>query len=264
MPTMVAAFPPQADNTTRPLRLALISSPHPGTAWLRRMMAVSYELAEVFNDEPADIGWSALPDSCVLALHWPREPDVEQRLTNAGFRLIVVGRHPFDVLASSATRADVDSSVAGRTPASDAFLRYALGQRAGQLVDISRQWWSHPEAYRVRYEDLMADATSELDRIARTIGLPDQPDGRQRRGAVGPAPYGSPGRWRELIPTGHLTELYCRYLPHLSVLGYPVEVPGLLSQAQAEANWFGATGLARAAPARFGAYGEPARTAAQS
>jgi hypothetical protein len=167
------------------LRLALIGTPRSGNTWLRHLLAKLYAAAELAVHAPAEIAWSALPRDCVLQMHEHRTLAMQNKLTKHGFRVVVLARHPLDVLISILHFATHDggtsrwlggeggdeSPIHGAMPCSAAFLDYAQGKRAAALLSISPQWWDLPGCLQVSYESLVQEPARELARIAGAVAL---------------------------------------------------------------------------------------------
>ena len=94
------------------------------------------------------------------------------------FRVVVLSRHPLDVLISIlhfAPRAADGAVARGRggrpdrdhdaLPCSQAFLEYATGPRAAALLGVSHKWRRATGCHNLRYEDLVHDPAGELMRL---------------------------------------------------------------------------------------------------
>ena len=81
-------------------RLALISTPRTGNTWLRHMLSAIYDATELAVHRPDDINWGDLPKRCVLQIHWLRSTPFLSQLQRHNFRVVVLARHPLDVLLS--------------------------------------------------------------------------------------------------------------------------------------------------------------------
>ena len=71
------------------MRLFLFCTPRTGNTWLRLLLSDSLELPSHPVVTPDKIDWSVLPQDCLLSLHWPRTPELERRLGDHGFRVVV-------------------------------------------------------------------------------------------------------------------------------------------------------------------------------
>ena len=68
--------------------------------------------------------------------------------------------------------------IVGVTPRSEALLNF-VGREEGQLLlGFTPNWWNRPDVIRFRYEDLVADAESHLQRLVRQLGEPPSNDRR--------------------------------------------------------------------------------------
>src|SRR5262249_21721995 len=147
--------------------------------WLRHILSDGYELVGILAHSPIDVDWARLPADCILQIHWHQTESFVERLKHYGFRIIVLARHPFDVLISilqfalySSTarwlegEGGNESGILGAMPRSDAFLNYCQGPRASVLLNLTREWWSFPGCIRARYEDLVENASIVIARLA--------------------------------------------------------------------------------------------------
>jgi hypothetical protein len=246
------------------MRLAILCTPRTGNVWLRTLLGDLYGIPTTAVPNPAEVDWERLPPECVLAVHWHRTSLLVQQLRQAGFRVLVPARHPLDVLISILQFCLHDNStlrwlegengnerpIYGSMPGSAAFLDYATGPRAASLLGVSPEWWSDPEALRVRYEDLVADTQGELSRLAEQIGEPPRQPVAQVAAGAGIAQIrqrlsrwehhfwqGRPGLWKTLL-TGPVAERIAEAHPaYFNHLGYRCDPDPLLTPGQADANW---------------------------
>jgi hypothetical protein len=242
------------------MRIAIISSPRSGNSWVRSVLASCLDLQAIavhnYRDAPAQ-----LPERCVLQLHWYREPNFQRYLEENGFRTLVIGRHPLDVLLSvlqfirhePATsqwlegNVQIPAALAGMAPSSDAFADYALGWGAENLLSITYQWWHDERAVRVKYEDLvdtsndkfvrlLAELDCEVPRERLDAALEQYSFGYFRSLPNQHGWQGRPGLWRHLIPASTARTIYRRHRHMFDVLGY--EVPWTwTTRGRAARNW---------------------------
>ena len=239
-----------------PLRIAIVSSPRSGNMWLRRLLRTAYGLDERSAFTPDELDWEALPDTCVLQFHWHRTPEFRALLERYGYSVVVLARHPLDVLVSilhfSAHEPDTslwldgeggdESMLRGADPTSPAFLAYAMSPRARALLSVTPEWWPHADAC-VRYESLVEDPAAELDRIVQALGgqpvLPSEQVIEEVSFASlqqeAPNKHFWQGRaelWREVVPTAAALEI-ARAYPDMHRFGYSVGV----DEETARARW---------------------------
>ncbi len=241
-----------------PRRIAIIGSPRSGNRWARMVLARTLGLQEFAIHNWTDLP-SELPEECILGIHWYREPNFQSFLRKNEFRLVVLARHPLDVLLSVLHfirfepmtsrwlegNCALASELIGSSPLSEAFNRYATSWGAENLLSVGYQWWHDPPILKVRYEDLVADPNDEFTAIASTFGgstsgleailreiscesfraLPNR-HGWQ----------GRPGLWRRLIPTIKALKIYAYHRRVFKTLGYPPPL-SLLTPAEAKRNW---------------------------
>ncbi|CAN5193319.1 hypothetical protein BH10PLA2_BH10PLA2_11310 [soil metagenome] len=164
------------------MRVAIISTPRSGNTWLLHLLGKLYNAATVAVHSPIELDWESLPPDSILQIHWHPEPSFLARLDNGGFRVVVVARHPLDVLISILQfslheptarwlegEAGNERPIFGAMPRSTAFLDYCIGARARALLSISLEWWSIPTCHTVKYENLVAQPIVELTRLTRAL-----------------------------------------------------------------------------------------------
>jgi hypothetical protein len=183
------------------MRIALLSTPRCGTTWLRYLLGWIYAVPEFGINDPAGVEWENLPEDLVYSFHWHPTPAFLTSLERYGFQVVVLARHPLDVLISllhyalhfstvttewldalvmqsaSARRwlafktsEKDETSIYGATPCSAAFLDYATSPRVAALLSVSWEWWKQPNCHQVRYEDLVANPHDILIRLVQAIG----------------------------------------------------------------------------------------------
>ena len=216
--------------------------------WLRRLLCALYELEERSAFTPDEVDWDALPERCVLQLHWRRTPEFRMQLERYGCSVVVLARHPLGVLLSilhfAQHEPDTDrwlggeagdeSLLRGANPVSAAFVEYARSPRARALLSVTSDWWEHADA-SVRYESLVEDPVAELGHIAEALGTPPLVTpaqavesvrfGRLQKEADNQHFWqGRAGLWSELVPTVTALEIAAAYPAEMHRLGYAVGV----------------------------------------
>jgi Sulfotransferase domain len=244
------------------LRLAIVSTPRSGNTWVREALGRIYDVKHLARHIMRDADWRELPQECILQIHWRREPEFVQRLQENGFRVLVVARHPFDVLLSilHVVIYDVDSErwldgrhgdercLWGAMPRSRPFIDYAKGPRAGELLAVSCDWWHDPAAIRVRYEEMVANPEAQWERLVSLLGPPrgqsfaevlaETSLERQRRYSINNHFWkGQPGLWRELLPPAEAEEIFGSLQWCFDALGYVCDPDPNLDACRADANW---------------------------
>jgi Sulfotransferase domain len=241
-----------------PKRIAIVSSPRSGNSWTRMVLARTLGLEEIAVHNWTDLP-RELPKNCILQIHWYREPNFQSFLRENEFRLIVLARHPLDVLLSVLHfigyepmtarwlegNCAISPELIESSPVSAAFNRYATSWGAENLLSISYQWWHDPATLRIRYEDLVGDPKGEFAAIAKTFdGSTDRLETilqeinfetframPNRHGW-----QGQPGLWRRLIPTITALKIYAYHRRVFNTLGYPPPL-SLVTRANAKRNW---------------------------
>lgn len=222
-------------------RIAIVSTPRSGNSWVRTVLRDALAMPDIAVNNPRDIP-ADLPDRVVLQLHWYREPNFQDYLRAHGFRVVVLSRHPLDVLISAwhfvgyepATsrwlegNAELPADIGEQPPAAPAFLSYATSWGAENLLSVSYQWWYDSAAVRRRYEDLVGDPVTGFTDLIRSLG------GCPRN--LGPALQsnrlavfqqlpnrhgwrGQPGLWRKLLPPAAALEVWWKHRRVFQTLG---------------------------------------------
>ena len=244
-------------------RIAVVSTPRSGNTWLRHLLASAYGIPDLAVHSPIDLNWDALPEACVLQIHWHPVESFLYRLKDHQFRVIVVTRHPLDVLLSILHFSlheptarwlqgedGNERSIFGAMPRSTAFLEYARSKRAEALLSVSREWQGYPGAILVQYEVLNRDPDGELRRILAECGgnprksveeavqLNTLP--RMRAGYWRHEQHmwlGRPGLWKVLLTDVEARLLADHYVPHYADVDYDWDADPNLTPATADAKW---------------------------
>jgi hypothetical protein len=244
-----------------PLRIAVVSTPRAGNTWLRHLLATAYQIPHLARHAMTDADWTGLPAEVVLQIHWRREPAFQAKLAEQGFGVVTVARHPLDVLISilhfciyesesehwllgaGGTEADVYAAM----PRSRAFVEYAAGPRAAELLAVTPDWCL-PGIQVVRYEDLVRDAERRLERLVPAFG-PIRSESlaaaveacslaRLRRQATNNHFWqGQPGLWRHLLPAAEAREIAAAHAGVFAALEYVCDPDPALDARTADRNW---------------------------
>jgi hypothetical protein len=257
------AAPEKETDGRRPLRVAIVSTPRSGNTWLWHLLTTAYDIPGVAVHNPIELDWRGLPPACVLQVHWRLIPSFVARLQEHGFRVVVMGRHPLDVLISILHFALHDFATArwlegedgnergifGAMPRSDAFRDYATGPRAAALLSVSSEWWHVPGVLQVRYEDLNASPHAELERIIGGLGVPPvKPAAEAVEATTIPKLRvrwqnnhyfwkGKTSLWRSLLTAGDVDAITPTLKRFLTTVGYELNPDPELNPSQADANW---------------------------
>lgn len=246
------------------LRLAIVSTPRSGNCWLRHMLSKVFELREIIVHLPSEIPWENLPPRAIVQLHWLPDDEFRGALQRHGFKVVVLARHPLDVLISALAFSQHDNStlrwlagaggdercIAGAEPLSESFLAYAKGSRAKALLGVSAAWWNHPLAVPVRYEDLMLAPGEELARLAQRLGAaPRKPpaevaaqskpeDMRQQNVHMLFHVWRAQGSlWRQFLPAAAARQIAAPHEEVFQTLGYACDPDEALSDESARQAW---------------------------
>jgi hypothetical protein len=213
---------------------------------------------------PAEIPWENLPPRAIVQLHWLPDDEFRGPLERHGFKVVVLARHPLDVLISALAFSQHDNStlrwlagaggdercIAGVEPLSEEFLSYARGPRAKALLGVSTAWWNHPLAVPVRYEDLMLEPARELERLVDRLGVTackppaevaaqSKPeDMRQQNVHMLFHVWRAQGSlWRQFLPAEAARQISAEHAEVFQTLGYVCDPDETLDDAAARQAW---------------------------
>ncbi len=253
----------RAEFIQRPLRIAVVSTPRSGNTWFRGLLASTYGLQDWAVHNPADLDWAGLPSGYIIQIHWHRVESFTSLLDEHRFRVVVLSRHPLDVLISILHFAPHESATArwlegeggnevpiyDVLPCSQAFLDYATGPRAAALLGVSDEWRQVTGCHCLRYEDLVRDPAGELRRLGEAFGHLATPEAIA--GAIAanslenlrPTTHnqhfwkGQPGLWKALLPAEEARRIARAHRMILQGGGYVCDPDESLDRGRADANW---------------------------
>ena len=202
----------------------------------------------------------SLPKRLVLQTHWLKVAEIQMYLRKNRFAVVVMGRHPLDVLLSILHKVTHSSetsrwlngagrveSLIGKTPVSQEFFDFATGSGSKALLSVTQQWWDPSSAVCVRYEDLLASTELELLRVARELGLqPVRPvedvvrhHGFEREKDWSPFHkwQGKAGLWKKLILPELALAVMKAHGGFFDQLGYSCEPDALLTRENVLEYW---------------------------
>jgi len=251
----------EGDRRNSSLRIAIVSTPRSGNTWLRRLVADTYALKEQAVYSPDEVTWDELPPRFVLQIHWHRINPFLSLLEQQQFRVVVLSRHPLDVLISILHFAPNEHDTAqwldgeeggeakifGASPCSPVFLDYATSPRAAILLNVSREWARSSRWFR--YEDIVRDPAEALCRLGLSIGHEAYPETitkaiatnsiEKLRSAAHNQHFwrGQPGHWKHLLPAAEAHKIAQAHRAVFDEFGYECDPDESLSKDQADANW---------------------------
>ncbi|MDX2202121.1 MAG: sulfotransferase domain-containing protein [Hyphomicrobiaceae bacterium] len=224
-------------------RLAIISSPRSGNSWTRSVIAKGLRIPELAVHDYADL--QALPDRCVVQVHWYREPHFQRFLASERFAVLTLARHPLDVLLSVLHfvqhepetskwllgNCEIPAALQHHGPTSDTFLDYCLSWGAENLLSITYQWWHDKDAIKARYEDLVRQPADGFAGIAAALG--ESADRLSEALAQRNLEHfqatpnkhgwrGIPNHWQTMIPRSFADQIRDRHARVFDCLGYTV------------------------------------------
>lgn len=252
---------------TKPLRIALLCTPRSGNNWLRLLLGDAIGIPTIAVHELTDDVLADLPPECIVAIHWRRDADFERRLQTHGFRVLTMARHPCDVLMSILQfavhdsesdrwllgRGGDESSLFGAMPCSRAFVEYAKSDRARELFGVGGDWWVYPGASTIQYEELVRNPVGELGRLVTVFSPESNPNlsdivARHNLSELRITSLnnhfwkGTPGHWRQFLPTEIAREIFDSQRDLFQTLGYACDPDPNLTNSQADRNWIAAIG----------------------
>lgn len=251
----------KSDSSASQLRIAIVSTPRSGNTWLRRLLADTYALKEQAIHNPKDLNWDELPPRFILQIHWHRIEPFLSWLEQHQFRIVVLSRHPLDVLISilhfapseqNTSRwlegeAGNEASIFGASPCSPAFLEYATSPRAALLLNVSREWARGNRWFR--YEDIVRDPTDALRRMGQSLGHQAYPETIAKAIAANSIEKlrltthnqhfwrGQPGHWKSLLPAAEARHIAQAHQAIFDEFGYECDPDESLGDEQADTNW---------------------------
>jgi hypothetical protein len=141
-----------------------------------------------------------------------------------------------------------EAGIFAAMPRSRAFVEYATGPRAVELLAVTPDWWGQPAVVGVRYEDCVRDAEGELARLEGAFG-PVRCGSRaaaveacslarlRQRATNNHFWQGQPGLWRCLLPAAEAREIAAAQVHAFSALGYLCDPDPALDALAADQNW---------------------------
>jgi hypothetical protein len=230
---------------------------------MRLMLEDLFGLKEVSVHFPEEIDWDNLPPRAAIQIHWNPEEPFYGLLRKHGVRVVVMARHPLDVLISWLNYAYHvhqeglchgercrECAIVGALPRSRTFVDYAQTEHGRLLLGYTPAWWDEPGVIRMRYEDLVADAEPQMTRLVDWVGEPTRrpiAEVVQARSIRKMKPdqevwhfhywQGQPGLWRSLFPAAEARELADALPDAFGKLGYACDPDESLDPVQADLNW---------------------------
>lgn len=244
------------------MRIAIISTPRSGNTWLKRMLVSSCNGAELATHYPYEIDWASLPpENVILQFHWGRTSKLELLLEEHGFKVVVLQRHPLDVLISIlqfarhepqtafwlAGDGGNEEAIHTASPLDSAFLEYAMSQRAKQLLSVSLQWSEWRDSHVVKYEDLVKDVDKVFGELVQKLRLQTENvdmaiqvnniAALRKTSTNNHFWQGKPNIWQKLIPIEYAKNIENFHQELFINSGYSAKSNHDLSPLQAQTNW---------------------------
>jgi hypothetical protein len=243
-------------------RIAILATPRSGNTFLRLMLQQVLALDELPIYHPGDVDWTDLPERVIMQLHWPRTDYLQSLLNAAGVRVVTVSRHPFDVLVSilrfAQTEPDTvkwlwgeggdEEALLDADPASERFARWAMSKRPLALLEVTQSWLADTRTEHIRYDALVESAESEIARLLDRWSLAPvsaiskavetySPRRVNELAGLSHAWIGSPGVWREVLPSALVEQLRIQYRDQLVRLGVSADAWTVLDDETARTRW---------------------------
>lgn len=251
-------------------RIAIVSTPRSGNTWLRLLLTNVMSGESHAIHRPTDMDWATMPEKFVLQIHWHPKQEFLDLLREHGFKVVVLGRHPADVLLSIwqfcqkekdtaswlCGEGGDEESLKGREYQSKEFSDYCVSDRAAALLSVSRAWWQRDDAINVNYENLVATPELELARIFESTHI----DYCKDRIASALQEYtmerlrphsnnnhfwkGQPGYSMQILSPKLLNAIYAKHKQSFDVLGY-ASATNVEFKSDSQPNEFASTVLFR-------------------
>jgi SAM-dependent methyltransferase len=251
-----------ASNAEDLVRIAIISTPRSGSTWMRHLLMKVYHAQGFAVHNPADLDWDHLPERAVFQLHWHRTPWLLGQLRKQHFRILVLSRHPLDVLISILHfclrdptarwlegECGSERGIYGAMPTSTAFMDYATGPRAGALLSVTPEWRAADDALPLRYEDLVHNTRDNLQELVDELSRPirttlaqaiEETSIPKLRAATNNDNHfwiGRPGLWQKFLPQERADRIERAHAQIFRVLDYACHGDSVLDDRAADANW---------------------------
>jgi len=252
------------------MKIAVVSTPRSGNTWLRSLLASLAKVPHRAVHHPDDVPWDM--DEVVVQIHWLPTESFLSDLAAHGFRVVAIARHPLDVFVSVvqyvrngkethqwlAGAGGNESSLDAATPTDSNALGYAVSERFATLLSVTPQWWQHEDVIRVTYEELVADPSETLSRVAVSLGIEgdltaaiEENSMTKMRSEFPNRSFhfwkGQPGLWRSLITSDAATHIAEAHSGVFAALGYSADADPQLSESDALGNWYRSDNEATAA-----------------
>jgi hypothetical protein len=205
-------------------------------------------------------------------LSWPRTETIHALYSSNGFRPITVVRNPFDLLvavlaavqvrAGQATVAEHASAypawldeqpettemLSGADPTSKAFLAWAKGERAEEILAAASSWVCDPGAIKVFHDELTTDLRAVTEQVLELAQIeapaelaePTIASEEVAGGSIAPVELEAwTGSWRDLLTedvAGELVVVHQKVFRELG-LEVPSDLGELPAAAAARAKW---------------------------
>jgi hypothetical protein len=242
-------------------RLAIVSTPRSGNTWFRYILAKLYQLDHFAVHTPDALDWPALPENCIVQLHWHNTVEFRSLLCEYDFGVAVIARHPLDVLISILHfaphepqtacwlngEAGDEESIYFKFPIDPEFVSYAVSARAKALLSVSGEWWGAQDALCLKYEDLVHAPFETLNAISSKLGstavsLSDAIDALTLEKLKPSATnrhfwQGQPGLWRSLLPMEEARRIETAHGDVFARFGYLCEPDPTLTKEQVKSLW---------------------------
>jgi hypothetical protein len=223
-----------------------------------------YHAATIAVHSPLELDWDNLPPDCIVQIHWHPEPSFLTRLDIGGFRVVVLARHPLDVLISILQfslheptarwlegEGGNERPIFGAMPRSDAFLDYCTSARAQALLSISVEWWSVANCHKVKYEDLVAQPVVELTKLTQAFQVAPPASIESAVAATTLQKLrvltqnnnhfwqGRFNLWKKLLTVEDAARIHQIQARTFTTFGYLCDADADLDGSTADANWLG-------------------------